>query len=153
MRGGVLTQKCLIIFASLFCYEGSRARNPKQFFRLLVRTYYRLRLFLFCVCGQVERLFVLYAQRLHFAPNPTASTLPSCLLCYSQPGRSCVRPIIKHTTYPSIGICFLGLLEGNVFYGGPGGHCPRVLNPFLVASYNHSMQYNTTITKCQPAFR
>lgn len=23
-------------------------------------------------------------------------------------------------------------------YGGPGGHCPRVLNPFQSTSYNHN---------------
>ncbi len=24
-------------------------------------------------------------------------------------------------------------------YGGPGGHCPRVLNLFLIASYNNNL--------------
>ena len=34
-------------------------------------------------------------------------------------------------------------------YGGPGGHCPRVLNPFLSTSYHHTLHCNRVFIICQ----
>ena len=39
---------------------------------------------------------------------------------------------------------------GNMFYGGPGGHCPRVLNPFLSTSYSLNLHYILISGCCQP---
>ena len=39
--------------------------------------------------------------------------------------------------------------QANVFYGGPGGHCPRVLNPFLSTSYSLNLYFTTQLFECQ----
>jgi hypothetical protein len=81
------------------------------------------------------------------SPTLTASTLPSCPLCYSLPNRSCVRPIRRTPITALPPICFqrhiirypCTELRYGCSSGGPGGHCPRVLNLFLIASYNNNL--------------
>ena len=44
---------------------------------------------------------------------------------------------------------FTGRRFSNMFYGGPGGHCPRVLNTFLFTSVliaQGLQQFFTTVT-------
>ena len=65
----------------------------------------------------------------------TASTLPGCPLIYLQPNRKPVQPHQKHTSRFDLNPCTLDRCW--YVYGGAGGSRTRVLNSFLLASYNH----------------
>jgi hypothetical protein len=47
----------------------------------------------------------------------------------------------------------LAMCQPNILYGGPAGNCPRVLNPFLSASYSNNLHYTTSRPLRQPRDR
>ena len=71
--------------------------------------------------------------------------------CFSQRKNWNIRSIIIGVTHQMTCCSCPNLFYTihKISYGGPGGHCPRVLNPFLFASYSNNSQYIFIFDGCQ----
>ena len=89
----------------------------------------------------VRRLRLRFLRLRPGIPNPWASALPCCPLCYSLPCRNQCQAHYKTHWLSSITTFTEAwrLRSCNVLYGGPGGSRTRVQNTFLFASYSNNL--------------